>query len=116
MEEFFEGNNDWGSIGYNFYPDQPAPSEFYAFFKNIRSRPEVVDVLVEVVLHEVPEEWPSTDTIWIITSAATDDVKEWLGKRFQADDIVEGWSEEQGFEVESYKVPDGMHPVGVWWD
>jgi len=23
LEEFFEGNKDYGSIGYNFYPDQP---------------------------------------------------------------------------------------------
>jgi hypothetical protein len=36
LEEFFEGNDDYGSIGYNFYPDQPAPSEFYALFKGIR--------------------------------------------------------------------------------
>src|SRR5689334_4622956 len=66
LEEFFEGNNDPGSIGYNFYPDQPRPGEFYELFKQIRDHPEVSNVLVEVSQHEAPEEWPSTDTVWII--------------------------------------------------
>src|SRR5438128_350946 len=56
LEEFFEGNDDYSSIGCNLYPDQPAPSEFYSIFRSIRERPDVADVLVEVNQHEVPEE------------------------------------------------------------
>jgi hypothetical protein len=68
LEEFFEGNEDFGSIGYNFYPDQPAPPEFYELFQRIRERPDVANVLVEVSMQEMPDEWPSTDTVWILTS------------------------------------------------
>jgi hypothetical protein len=32
LEDFFIGNNDFGSVGYNFYPDQPSPHEFYEHF------------------------------------------------------------------------------------
>lgn len=56
LEEFFEGNEDYGSIGYNFSPDQPAPAEFYELLKRIRDRPDVADVRVEVSQHEVPDE------------------------------------------------------------
>jgi len=114
LEEFFDGNDDFGSIGYNFYPDQPAPSDFYELFKRIRSRPEVANVLVEVCQQEMPEEWPSTDTVWIITSASAGTVAKWLGERFQADDIFDGWTEH--VQREPYQLPPGMKPIGIWWD
>lgn len=116
LEEFFEGNNDYGSIGYNFYPDQPAPPEFYEFFKTIRDRPHVADVRVEVKDLEDPEGWPSTDTIWIITSASPDNVKNWLGQRFQADDIFVGLHADDYYKSEPYDIPNGMQAIGVWWD
>jgi len=114
LEEFFEGNGDYGSIGYNFYPDQPAPSEFYDLFKSIRDKPDVADVRVEVKDLEDPDEWPSTDTVWIITSASPDDIAGWLGERFHADDILIGFPGTQ--QAEPYDVPDGMRAIGVWWD
>lgn len=114
LEEFFEGNNDFGSIGYNFLPDQPAPAEFYAFFKGIRDKPEVADVRVEVKDLEDPEGWPATDTVWIITSASPDDVAGWLGEKFHADELIEGFQTAR--QIEPYKVPEGMHAIGVWWD
>ncbi len=79
LEEFFEGNTDYASIGYNFYSDQPAPSEFYALFKTIRDMREVADIRVEVKDHEDAEGWPATDTVWVITSASVEDLKSWLG-------------------------------------
>ena len=115
LEEFFKGNNDYGSIGYNFYPDQPDPADFFRLFKTIRNKSEVVDVLVEVKDIEDPEGWPSADTIWIITSASVDDVGKWLGQRFRADDILIGFSN-VSYKIENYKVPGGMEALGVWWD
>lgn len=114
LEEFFEGNDSYGSIGYNFYPVQPSPAEFYEFFKDIRNRSTVAEVLVEVSQHEVPEEWPSTETVWIITSASPEDVVGWLGERFRADEILDGWI--PGNIREPYTVPIEMKSIGVWWD
>ena len=113
LEEFFEGNADYGSIGYNFYP-QPAPSEFYAAFLKIRSRPDVADVRVQVNDQIESEDWPSTDTIWIITSAIPDEVQSWLEDRFKADDVIVGFP---GFlALEPYIVPEGMQAIGIWYD
>jgi hypothetical protein len=113
LEEFFEGNSDFGSIGYNL-TDQPSPAEFYEFFKAIRDKPEVGDVLVEVKDLEDPEGWPATDTIWIIINATVADVARWLSQRFAADELIEGFH--TTYPIEKYDLPAGMQAIGVWWD
>lgn len=112
LESFFVGNNDYGSIGYNFYPDQPSPSEFFELFTRIREFPNVCDVLVQVQQLEEPEGWPSTDTIWIVTEASATDVVEWLGERFRPDRLFERIPE----GVQSIEPPPGCRPIGVWYD
>jgi|SRR3972149_5556435 len=114
LEEFFEGNNDYGSIGYNFYPDQPSPAEFYQVFKTIREKPGVSDIRVEVKDLEDPNGWPATDTVWIITNASPEDIRQWLGERFKPDEVIEGFPEKP--VIESYEIPHGFKALGVWWD
>jgi hypothetical protein len=114
LAEFFEGNGDHGSIGYNFYPDQPSPAEFYALFSGIALRPDVAKVLVEVSQQEMPDEWPSADTVWIFTSASLEEVTQWLGERFFPDELWDGWTDHIKREI--VDVPVGTRPVGVWWD
>ena len=122
LEEFFEGNDDYASIGYNFYPDQPAPAEFYEVFLAIRQRDDVADVRVEVKDLEDPEGWPATDTVWIITTASDDEVVAWLGERFAPDDAFSGFpqadphAEYPTYGVEAYEVPAGQRALGIWWD
>ena len=113
LEEFFEGNDDYSSIGYNFYPDQPSPRDFYALFRGIRSKPTVAAVLVQVQDLEDPEGWPSTDTIWVITTSTSDDVTSWLGERFRPDDVHVGFP---STGVETFHVPPGYQAFGVWYD
>ncbi len=114
LEEFFQGNEDYGSIGYNFYPDQPAPSEFYDLFLKIRSRADVADVKVQVNDQVEPTDWPSTDTIWIITSASPSEVRSWLGNRFRPDEVLVGFPTDGS--LEPYDVPADMQAIGIWWD
>lgn len=114
LEEFFEGNTDFGSIGYNFHPKQPAPSEFYSFFKTIRSKPNVAEVRVQITQHDDPDAWPVSDTIWIITSESRETVAQWLGTSFAADELLDGFDRDHKYEA--LKVPVGMHAIGVWWD
>ncbi len=114
LEEFFEGNNDFGSIGYNFYPDQPSPAEFYQHFKSIRDRDDVSNVLVEVKDLEDPDGWPSTDTVWVLTTATPDELQSWLGDRFRADDILEGFPAHR--PVEKVAIADNFVALCVWYD
>jgi hypothetical protein len=112
LEEFFEGNDDYGSIGCNL-PDSVYPSEFYEVFKRIRERPDVADVRVEIKSWDVPEEWPHSDTVWVIMSLAKQDIHQYLGKLLHGDAVSVGWRE---YPIEKVEVPPGMRPLGVWWD
>lgn len=114
LEEFFQGNDDLGSIGYNFYPDQPTPSEFFSLFRGIRARDDVADVRVEIAAHDDPEAWPTSETVWIISSATPADVASWLGERFAADELHDGFPSDQAYEP--LTIPEGMRAIGVWWD
>jgi hypothetical protein len=74
----------------------------------------VADVRVEVSQHDDPDAWPVSDTVWIVTSESRETVAQWLGKRFAADDLVDGFPCDRKYEA--VKIPEGVHAIGVWWD
>ena len=114
LEEFFEGNDDPGSIGYNL-ADPPEPREFYELLRQLRDREDVRDVRIEVMDLEDPQDWPLTDTIWIITSAPPDTVRSWFPKRLAPSEMLDGFAESLR-ETEAYEVPPGLRAVGAWYD
>jgi hypothetical protein len=112
LEEFFEGNDVSGSICCNLSP-MPEPGEVYAMLKQLRSRPDVADVRVEVAMFDTPE-WPFAETVWVITSVSSDDVKSWFKSELAPDDVWSGWT--SGVLFEPVDVPAGMRPVACWYD
>jgi hypothetical protein len=112
LTEFFSGNDFVGSIGCNLIPT-PTPFEFYRFFETLLDRPDVADVRVQVTMFDTPE-WPFSDTVWVITSAAPDEVARWFPEETRPDECSVGWTE--GMTFEPYVLPEGMHPVACWWD
>lgn len=114
LEEFFEGNNDPASIGYNL-PDPPEPREFYELLLQLRKRQSVADVRIAVMDLEDPDGWPSSDTIWIITSAAPAEVRSWFPERLAPDDVIDGFQSDAR-TLEAYSIPAGMRAVGIWYD
>jgi hypothetical protein len=114
LAEFFEGNNDWGSIGYNCLKPQ-SPQEWYRFLKGIASRPDVHDVRIEVQEQPSPDRWPFTETIWVITTASPDDVRAWFPEHMHPDDIFLGLDRPVG-KVQPYDIPAGYTAVGLWYD
>ena len=113
LEEFFEGNDDWGSIGYNL-PDPVSPQDFYRILQSIRDRPDVADVLIEVKDLEDPEGWPSTDTIWVVTSTSRDELDQMIPDNIKPDDWLSYPPEHTSMEPIS--VPSGMQAYGIWYD
>ena len=115
LEDFFNGNDDEGSIGCNLV-EHPGPQFFFERLKEIRARDDVQDVLVEVNEVEEGDEtmWPFSDRIYILTSAAKDEVADWVVP-LMADEVEEGFA----FDMSPEPVPqlrEGMKVYGVWWD
>lgn len=113
LSEFFDGNDDFGSIGCNLTP-MPGPTRFHELLKRIVARSDVADVRVEITMFDEPEMWPFSDTVWIITSASPEAVASWFEESIRPDDCFLGWNEAQVYET--VNVPEGMHPVACWWD
>ena len=111
LEEFFEGNDVVGSICCNLAAATPV--DVYRVLREIRERPEVADVRVQITMFDDPA-WPFSDTVWVITSARADAVRRWFPDDLTPDDCSEGWS--SGVELEPVAVGAGMRPVGCWWD
>lgn len=112
LAEFFGGNDVDGSIGCNLDPT-PKPAEFLSQFQRITARPDVADVRVQITDFDDPA-WPFSDTVWVITSAAPDEVRLWFDERLRPDDCWQGWTE--GYTFEPYKLPAEMQPIACWWD
>jgi hypothetical protein len=119
LEEFFDGNTDYGSIGCNLIMS-PGPSGFFTVLQAIRARPEVQDVLVKVRDAPVTEEnafaWPFSDTIFLLTSAPREEVARWL-KPLRPDEV--GYVEASASTALPPAAPalaPEIRALYAWWD
>ena len=114
LEAFFEGNDDPGSIGCNLEP-HPGVDAFYRILREIRARPDVQDVFVEVseVMETDESTWPFSERIFLLTSAPQSEVELWLTP-LQPDDVGEGYP--LGMPTAAPPLGPGMHVYSAWWD
>ena len=114
LEQFFVGNDDYGSIGCNLTP-MPGPQFFFEKLKLIRSQPNVQDLLVEV--YEAEEEdqsmWPFADRVYVFTEGTPEDVAHWT-LALQPDAIEEGFA--NGKPDCAPEMKPGYKCYSVWWD
>ena len=115
LENFFEGNDDYGSIGCNLSADEhPGPQGFYEILRAIRQREDVQDVLVEIHEWEEDEEaWPFSERIYILTTATPNDVAQWVAC-LHPDDVSEGYA--FGKPPFAPISEPGQRVFSVWWD
>lgn len=111
LEDFFEGNNDEGSIGCNLN-EFPDLSTFYKVLKRVSSKPVVGAVFVRINMIE--DTWPFSDVVYIVTSARIDAVRQWL-EPLQPSSVEEGLYLDDQL-ANGYAVPDGMRVTHAWWD
>ena len=114
VEDFFEGDDDLGSIGCNLF-EHPGIAEFYDTFRKIKSRKDVFDVLLQITEIEPQTKgiWPFCDHVFIITSNSI--YNTWaLVKHLQPTDVFL-WQD-------TYKlanmptIPKSYQVITVWWD
>ena len=115
LEDFFTGNEDFGSIGCNLTP-MLGPQVFYEQLKAIRSRPNVQGVLVEIrdtnENDPDPLMWPFSDQIYILTSASHEEVVKWTAP-LQPEEVEPTYI---NIRVQSIGLESGMEVYRVWWD
>jgi len=119
LEDFFDGNDDVGSITANL-TDSPGPQRFCEVLKGIRSKPGVEDVLVRIRMVESDDSWPYSDTIYVLTTAKSEEVKAWV-KELRPDEVydstarglVPDWPPDMPFPR---PLSAGVRIVYVWWD
>lgn len=123
LEDFFKHNYDDASLAPNIaHAGRPALSECYSILQDIRAQPDVQDVLVAI--YETPDAddegdsdaWPYSETVYILTSAARDEVAAWVATLLP-DDIGDTWS--CGTGIKPNAAPEllpGVKVHAVWWD
>jgi len=111
LEDFFEGNDDVGSIGCNLN-DHPGIDFFYQTLKAVRARESVQDVLIRI--NTVEDMWPFSDVVYIITSSSVAQVQDWLAS-LHPDEVGEGRFLEARLANDPVLLP-GMNIIYAWWD
>ncbi|MGR9545487.1 hypothetical protein [Priestia megaterium] len=70
--------------------DHPGVDTFYSVLLEIKSKPSVQDVLVEIMEVEDGEYWPFSERVYILSSANPEEIEEWV-KILEPDEIEEGY-------------------------
>jgi hypothetical protein len=112
MEEFFEGNDDRGSIGCNLM-EHPGIGCFFETLRSIRDRSDVQDVLIEIYEVEEDDEsmWPFSERVFVITQAEPEAVANWFA-------VLQPSEVETGLPLPpaAPDVQEGSEVYAAWWD
>ncbi len=118
VDLFFNGNDDRGSMGCNLSPHPGLPT-FASVLAGIRARPDVADVVVQIVDGMGDDAWPFSDRVFVITTASDEAVHAWAAA-LQPDapslDRYEGWFGAATPPPGAPEVPDGYRVTYLFWD
>lgn len=117
LELFFEGNEDTASIAPNLDP-HPGVQTFDRVLREIRERPEVSDVVLQVSeVMEGDDEWPFVEAAYVVTKASDEEVGEWASELQPDPPAEDGLTWLYGSPPPgAAPVPEGYHVVTLYWD
>ena len=112
IAEFFDGNDDLGSIGCNLDP-HPGLAAFREVLTGLLRRPDVEAVYAQISeLDPGEESWPFTDTVLVAGKISADDLRSAVSS-LQPDEV----GDSQQFGVSPSIAERHASPVlVVWWD
>jgi hypothetical protein len=112
IAEFFDGNDDLGSIGCNLDP-HPGVDAFRDVLTGLLHRPDVKAVYVQISeLDPGEDSWPFTDTVFVSGKISADDLRSAVSS-LQPDEV--GDSTQFGVSP-STADRYGSPLLVVWWD
>ena len=107
VKDFFEGNYVQGSFAANACTDEIDVREFFDIFKEIEKKDNVKEVYIEICDAGIEEEWPYSDTAFVVTTANEEEIRDWFKEAFPSE-IDE--------HVSIEKLEDGYKLYCLWWD
>jgi hypothetical protein len=112
IAEFFEGNDDLGSIGCNLDP-HPGVAAFRDVLTGLLRRPDVEAVYAQISeLDPGEESWPFTDTVLVAGKMSVDELRNAVSS-LQPDEVGDAWQ----FGVSPAIAERHGSPIlVVWWD
>ena len=125
IEQFFKGSNGNASLWENQYYDPEANIDEFEFWRSVRDRLEVWDVLVSLRQYDFLDKpyqnnsvWVGSDLVVIITSATPDEVLRWFPDGTEPEFETDSWEvrEAAGELHTRVFVPSGMKPLFFWYD
>jgi hypothetical protein len=115
LEEFFTGNEDYGSIGCNL-SDHPGPQRFYDVLRELRDRKGVQDVVIQLHEYEGDSSWPFSELVHVVTKFDPDTIRDWVAE-LQPDEVAYGpFDSSCGNPVGLPEPQSGYRIVTLWWD
>ena len=112
MTEFFDGNDDLGSIGCNL-DKHPGVDTFRDVLTGLDRRSDVLAVYVQISeLDPGEDSWPFSDTTLVAGSISAEDLRKAVSS-LQPDEVAEA----EAFGVSpSIAERHGSPVLAVWWD
>jgi len=111
-ERFFDGNDDFGSIGCNL-TDHPGVDAFRDVFARLLRRPDVQAVYAQISELDPGDDcWPFTDTILVAGTIPEEELREAV-RELQPDEVGDA---EQFGDSSAVASKHGAPVLAVWWD
>ena len=112
IDEFFDGNDDLGSIGCNL-TEHPGIDAFRNIFEALKRRPDVEAIYARISeLDPGPESWPFSDTVLVSGKIPPEELMRALAP-LEPDEIVPA----EEFSVEPPITSRHSSPALLaWWD
>ena len=112
IDEFFDGNDDLGSIGCNLLP-HPGVDAFRRVLTGLLGRPDVRAVYAQISEFDPGEDcWPFTDTVLVAGTISVESLRG-LVSSLQPDEV--GLAGEFG-DSPSISERHGGPVLIIWWD
>lgn len=112
IAEFFDGNDDLGSIGCNLI-EHPGIDVFRTVFAQVALRPDVTAIYAQIAELDPGEgSWPFSDTVLVVGSIAEDELKALLAP-LEPDEIGQA----EDFGISDMHLENRNDRILVaWWD
>ncbi len=117
IEQFFKGSGGNATLWCNI--DPPPELDEEAFWRSIRARDDVWDVLISLSQYDFNErpfedleDWVHADKVVVVTTASALEAREWFPSKVTPSEINPTELDAQ----DPVTLPSGMHPLCCWYD